>query len=343
MRLNGLTVLRFISALWVFLFHFNSRIPIDTPYLVERVISNGALAMPIFFMLSGFVLAYKYSSSYSGFSQFFRARVARIYPAYFLGLILSIPFLWSQINLDIATILYLIPIDTLLLQAWYPNLWAFWHHAGTWSISVEFFLYAAFPLFLTLKNLRNRNLIAICVFCILLASSYIPSFKLGVSVDMPFAVYYSIPMYSLPVFIIGVILAELHSRGFQGLAIAPVLLVVLLGFAGQFNVRYAALNLFTIPLIALTLLFAARPPSHQGLFRFSINRYTVYLGDISYAFFVYQIPLLLWLDQNLQTAKELPVYFVGLIMLSINLIVAAISHRWIEPWGRNLIIRYWKN
>lgn len=341
MKLDGLTVVRFFAAFWVFLFHFNLRLPLPLPTLIERIISNGALAMPVFFMLSGFVLAHSYRTKYITFNAFLLARVARIYPVYIVGVILSLPFFTSQYGFDSASLALLLPIDLLLLQAWYPNLWAFWHHAGTWSISVEFFLYASFPLLLGLSTLTNRGLILLCVASTLLAGSLIPSLGIIASLDVPFPVFYSIPMYSLPTFTIGIALAELHNRDFKGSAIAPFFLILLLGLAGHFNTRYALFNIATLPLIALTLLFAANPPQSHQLLRLSVNRMTVYLGEISYAFFVYQIPLMLFLDLKITDLRAYPVTSTCISFAAINLLMAALSHRWIEPTGSRWIRRHW--
>jgi peptidoglycan/LPS O-acetylase OafA/YrhL len=341
--LDGLTVVRFVAAFWVFLFHFDLRIPIEVPTPLERVISNGALAMPVFFMLSGFVLGHRYQEAYKGFGSFMRARVARIYPAYLVSIVAALPFALTQKGADLATVLFMIPVDLLVLQAWYPSLYSYWHHAGTWSISVEFFLYAAFPLLLPLARLPTRSLLYVCAGSTLLAASFVPSLRLGVATDMPFPVYYSVPMYSLPAFIIGVSLAELRRRGWGGWGAAPLLLGLVLGFGGDYNTRYAGLNLVTLPLIALSLLFAARLSSEGGWAgRLLLNRGAVYLGQISYAFFLFQLPLLMVLEYNLQAIRAHPGWAVFMVMLALNLTLAAISHRWVEPIGRQLVLRHWK-
>ncbi len=340
--LDGLTAVRFFAALWVFVFHFHLRIPFAAPYPVVRVIENGALAMPVFFMLSGLVLGYRYRDQYESFSLFFRARVARIYPAYVLGLLVCLPILqWTQ-GFDAATGLFLLPVDLLLLQAWYPNLWGFWHHVGTWSISVEFFLYASFPLLLNFKKLSTRTLATFCIACVLLAGSWIPSLNVSASTELPFAIFYAIPIYSLPTFAIGVALAEFYRRGVNAHGAAPVALLVVLAFAGQFNARYAGLNLVTLPLVAATLLFAAHYKGGPGVARLFINRYTVYLGDISYAFFVYQIPLVLTLEHYVGRVRTIPMWWVFGSMLALNLLLAVLSHHWLEPWGSRWVMRHWK-
>ena len=108
----------------------------------------------------------------------------------------------------------------------------------------------------------------------------------------------------------------------------------MLAVAGNYNTRYSGLNFIVLPLVALSLLFAAR---YRG--SVLVNRVSMYLGDISYAFFVYQIPLLLAFEHWIAVARAFPVLLVGAVMLAANLLLAALSHEWIEPWGRRLIVR----
>jgi hypothetical protein len=63
-NLDGLTAVRFYAALWVFLFHFSLRIPLHLQKYLARIVENGALAMPVFFLLSGLVLGYRYRDKY---------------------------------------------------------------------------------------------------------------------------------------------------------------------------------------------------------------------------------------------------------------------------------------
>ena len=125
----------------------------------------------------------------------------------------------------------------------------------------------------------------------------------------------------------------------MGYGSAPIALMVLLGIGGQFNSRYAGLNLLTLPLIALTLLFAAAYQSDRGIARIFINRGTIYLGDLSYAFFVYQIPIILALEHYIRIVNTLPVWLIAGLALAANLSLAAVSHHWLEPWGRRLIMK----
>lgn len=94
-ELRSFTGLRFLIALWVFLFHLQIRWPIvDRPFFVN-ILNQGAVGMSFFFMLSGFILSYSYQGSLIPRS-YIRARFARIYPIYIFAGLLALP--WLGIN-----------------------------------------------------------------------------------------------------------------------------------------------------------------------------------------------------------------------------------------------------
>jgi peptidoglycan/LPS O-acetylase OafA/YrhL len=51
-----LTSLRFFAALWVLLFHLRIHLGSQQPFVLERLLLAGPLAMTFFFVLSGFIL-----------------------------------------------------------------------------------------------------------------------------------------------------------------------------------------------------------------------------------------------------------------------------------------------
>ena len=91
--LRALTGLRGIAALWVFLFHaelLTADMTDGSFDFLKMVASAGYLGVDLFFVLSGFVIAYNYADlelhrSVSKFSDFLWKRLARIYPAHLLA------------------------------------------------------------------------------------------------------------------------------------------------------------------------------------------------------------------------------------------------------------------
>lgn len=98
-EIKALTGIRFFAAFYVFLFHLHGRVPISfLPWQAKEVVSQGAIGVNLFFMLSGFLLAFSHfkdfpaaqlrDSSYAG--KFLFKRFARIYPVYLVALLLSL-------------------------------------------------------------------------------------------------------------------------------------------------------------------------------------------------------------------------------------------------------------
>src|ERR1035437_982751 len=85
--LRALTSLRFFAAMYVVLFH-ESHNPghIVLFPLAARFVASGFTAVTLFFVLSGFILAYNYDRIRSR-REFWISRFARIYPVYFLSLL----------------------------------------------------------------------------------------------------------------------------------------------------------------------------------------------------------------------------------------------------------------
>jgi len=155
-RLEGLTSLRFLAALQVILFHLKvERIVSGGPWWYQNFAGIGYIGVNFFFVLSGFILVYIYAANDVNPGRFWKARFARVYPAYLLSLAVTAPFFfsalrhlslpffaWSERHLAFAAVLTL-----CLLQAWIPQSALTWNPV-CWSLSVEAFFYFLFPFLL---------------------------------------------------------------------------------------------------------------------------------------------------------------------------------------------------
>ena len=104
-----------------------------------------------FFVLSGFVMALGYASrAHFSVIDYWRARVARIAPLYFVARAPVVAAnLWVG-NLDItATVL-----SATFVHAWVPS-FALSLNFVAWSVSVEVLFYASFPALVWLINTRR--------------------------------------------------------------------------------------------------------------------------------------------------------------------------------------------
>lgn len=161
-RLEALTGLRYIAALSVLVAHMGHNLPAAL-YGDQLTILSG-IGMPLFFTLSGFLMAYNYSAP---FRERFRrtlwtyyvARVARIYPVYALCLLVSLGWMgcfFNELKDRPAEVAKCLAFQGTLTHSW-VHLPVFQDHytprtvcvaylGVSWSVSTEAFFYLVFPL-----------------------------------------------------------------------------------------------------------------------------------------------------------------------------------------------------
>jgi peptidoglycan/LPS O-acetylase OafA/YrhL len=165
LALPALTGIRFVAAFLVLAAHAATiiRFAGPEPFWHICVTQLSGIGMPLFFVLSGFVIHYNYfhlirSEPFRGTFNFFIARFARLYPMYLVILCLEL-FRGGYLDtLDYGSIVHLfkigLPSYLLLVQSWYYQIidqhsLIFTFPVGlqvTWSISTECFFYLCYPL-----------------------------------------------------------------------------------------------------------------------------------------------------------------------------------------------------
>ena len=144
-RFDALTGLRAFAASLVFLYH-NRKYWRDQihPELL-RLVNEFHIGVSIFFVLSGFLLAYSYGAtpakSLSAYRDYIIIRIARIFPLYWLILTAYyVDFRFGKMDFSILTYTLLHGFSSTL------NLEGI---AQAWSLSVEFSFYLLMPLLYT--------------------------------------------------------------------------------------------------------------------------------------------------------------------------------------------------
>jgi peptidoglycan/LPS O-acetylase OafA/YrhL len=180
-RLPALTSLRFFAAFHVLLFHTQAMGAVFGPIWFQRLSSIGYVGVSFFFVLSGFILVYTYAGKSVSSREFWRARFARVYPAYAFALLLTAPFFlftvqhYNEIKLpfmsfEVAHVKLASALEILLLQAWVPPAALSWNSVG-WSLSVEAFFYLLFPFLLVrYSRLSRRQLFVTMLVCWLVSN-----------------------------------------------------------------------------------------------------------------------------------------------------------------------------
>jgi peptidoglycan/LPS O-acetylase OafA/YrhL len=315
--LPALTGLRFCAAAHVVLFHARDSFLLGLPAGLSLFLSFGAYAVPLFFVLSGFVLTHGYlptnGSGQVDRRRFWVARFARLYPVYLVSLAMSLPFyvavlvkyMSPELSVPAAFGSVLVPV---LLQAWTPLTALLWN-GPAWSLSVEAAFYAAFPFLLPrLAGRSTRVLWVVLLGCLVMAAG--PQLAVRSAVEMPvsrtgsdalivnpiFWVLDYFPPLRLPFFVAGVVAALLwqrivrlpHSAWLAAGGIGAVVVSVGSIMAWPAFVDYVGSGLL-LPFFCL--LIVALAGGAGPLARLLSIRPIVLLGEASYATYLLHIPV----------------------------------------------------
>ncbi len=148
-RLPGVEGARGIAALSVLAFHVWLRGGGGLG-AGGTILSYGWLGVPLFFVLSGLLLYRPFAqaivpgSSLPSFRKYARARVLRIFPAYWLVLVCTVPFLDPRFADSARSWLTHGIEQVFLVQTWFSNDWT--GLAPAWTLVIEITFYAVLPL-----------------------------------------------------------------------------------------------------------------------------------------------------------------------------------------------------
>jgi peptidoglycan/LPS O-acetylase OafA/YrhL len=314
-ELPALTSLRFFAAFYVVLFHATPGLVHAT--LAKSVLGTGYVAVDLFFVLSGFVLAYKYTGDDGALvgtrRAFWAARVARVYPVYLLSLVIGAPLYLAALHegASLAATAGKAAVAgaaaLALVQGWYYRIATAWN-TPAWSLSVEAFLYLAFPFALPrLVAALRRRAGWIVVAALWAAAMALPLAHLvasggaaGIDTKSPLvAAVRLMPLFHLPAFLIGVVAGVLHLRR---RAPSPAWLPWLTaGAIGAALCAGAWLPYFMLQLGLLAPLFAAFLYAIAGargpVVRALGARPLTALGDASYALYLLHFPALRYAER----------------------------------------------
>jgi peptidoglycan/LPS O-acetylase OafA/YrhL len=296
MKTNQLTFTRFIAATAIVIYHAYSGIwPFHTPY-IHQFFDRSNLAVSYFFILSGFVMIIAYGAKNvtkikSG--DYYLNRFARIYPVYFIALVLTFIFQFSKRAFPV------IPFFSQLfvLQAWFPGL-SLKLNAPGWSISVEALFYLSFPLLFNFYRKYSFKLVLTTVLllwlttqillCYLLQCGFYHGFP---SKSHDFLFYF--PLMHINEFTIGNVagLFYLRLRNKQrNLDFAVIFIVAIMVICFSLVPRASFLHdgLAGIIFVPLILLLALNNGKISSVFS---NKYLLILGEASYTMYILQSPI----------------------------------------------------
>ena len=330
--LPALTGLRFIAAAVVVLFHLIAAIPRLADMPGARHVGIGYVGVSLFFVLSGFVLAYNYLTPGRGgvadVRSFLVARLARVYPVYLLGITIALPILARELLRDAPDRLLtegarITGLAVALLQAWVPDAACRLNCPG-WSLSAEALFYLAFPLLaIPLARCSVRALCGVLASAwgasLLAGTAYLVLRPDGVADATPFTrghwleVLRYNPVVRLPEFVAGVALGLLYLRrvavperahtgptgtrnrgaGLALLALSTLVLGVAVAPALPYPLVHTGLF---VPIFAALIYALALGGGPLGtLLR---TRPAQLLGEASYALYILHVPFYVWFKKG---------------------------------------------
>ena len=321
--------LRAIAVLSVFIFHLN---PTWLP--------GGFIGVDVFFVISGFLISSicldKIEKREFSFFDFYKSRIRRIVPAYFVVLFVT----------AIACFFIYIPYDLFLTKGAYisslaflsnvqlPNLYTYFGVASTenpflhtWTLAVEMQFYAYLPFLLFFIKSKKRLLIVISSITIILFV-YGTINVLGIHKN---AMYFSLLARS-PEFMIGVLASILYKK-WNGIkliqryswAINIISLVVLVFCFFRINEKSDFPGIFSaIPCLATAFLLLS-PKTFVSTIS---NKLFLFVGNISYSLYLWHWPVMAftryYYDVSTFSTKQI------LFVVSLSFMLAIISYFLVE-------------
>jgi peptidoglycan/LPS O-acetylase OafA/YrhL len=348
-EVKALTGLRGIAALYVVLFHANGLFAF--PAEIRPFIRHGYIAVDLFFILSGFVMAMTYGHmfkdgfSFSNFKRFLMLRLARIYPLYILVTLITalmITTVLSETYHFADDVMRALPSNIAMTHVWGL---AYGIVPQAWSISAEWAAYLLFPLGAALARWAPRRyalLGAAAAFGLLIYIAYGPywltlAHKFQGQINVVHSYAPGTTLRCLASFYLGLVAFRFRDQvpARAAAVLAPVAL-------GLLWFRSTDLSL----VVTFTLLIMALSYDTGPIARVLQTRIIYWLGVISFALYLVH-DLIQKIVFHSFPAWGIGTGIPGMAWLAISLAlclgVAALAHYGYEKpsrrWARNLIHR----
>lgn len=242
------TYLMGIAMIMVLVFHAFTWI-----YNPIGIINLGYVGVDIFLFLSGFGLSYSYEKK--TIIDFYKQRFIRIYPLYFISLIIVYLFTeWTFID-------FIYNITTL---GYYTN---YGNRRFDWYVESLFSLYFIFPFLYNISKFKLKSLlISIIIISLLLYFYKIPW-------------WYDCLISRLPIFIYGIMFRNLSNCSLRYSTIIGIILYLPFYFLAS---RFLAGSMLTIPIIYISIKLSNRINKRIYNFITILGKYSleVYLANV---------------------------------------------------------------
>ena len=300
---------------------------------------QGYIGVGFFFILSGFILSYSQKPEIrNNIRKFYVARFARIYPLHVITFCLVLFLLWIKDNpIDIKIAV----INLFLLQSFIPvSEYHFSINTPSWSISNEMFFYLLFPF--VVQFAISKSVKCKLVFLFLLTILYLLTLTLT-SGNLQHYFAYVAPFYRFIEFYIGMLLYSFWKDNpldsLERESSAKIIFTLLELFAVVFLMCFV---LFSYKITwVLTLSFYYWLPMGLLIFVFAYSkgyisdiiskRFFVYLGEISFAFYLFHVPVIGFINPVLKHLNFTSCWEIKLLIFLLAIVlISFISYEYVE-------------
>ena len=339
--LKALTSLRFFAAMHVVIYHLSAGHTFSQARPVGRFVGSGYTGVSLFFILSGFILAYNYREGLDK-REFWISRFARVYPVYLVALLLGVAYAFAPASRSEEHHLWLrLGLTATLLQSWYQPFAETFNGPG-WTLSVEALFYGVFPFALGwVRHLHTGLFRGLCAMYVAALSVPLAWSYLAPGSEWPIAVAHFVtwsrlPPMHLPLFLIGVWMGiGFRARGAQeqtrwALVLGGVGSMVLLCLAPTQLQEPARRGLLAMSYGAL--IYGLASVRHGWL----TNRWMVLGGEISYSIYILQMPVM---RTVLGVTRRLGLGYYGGVGAAVATLIplSFLAYRFVELPARLLI------
>ncbi len=359
-KLSSLTGARFIAALMVLLHHGLTEFPVVKSAFGWAPLNSG---VGFFFILSGFILAYAHPQipSFTSALEFWVKRFARIWPVHIAVLLLLVAVVGNKASGGTFQTPGALAANILLLQTWFNDFrYVFSYNSVSWSISVEAFFYAMFPVLIYRAEKTWPLKLAICCAIIVLTCLFYQEQKsmglIGDNASIPaWAMIQFNPLARLLEFMTGItafVLWKKHLRTLRlNFSTWVIIELAILGVAagiwvamhsmpvrmlGEFGRGwFYQVGMVIVPaLLILTLLATSRGPLAMLLG----SRPFVFLGEISFSLYMVHQVVLRWYQSDRSVFADAPSHSALVFYITASLLGAFLLWRFVEVPCRQQII-----
>ncbi|MFD0896641.1 acyltransferase family protein [Loigolactobacillus binensis] len=344
--ITGIDGLRAIAVIGVILYH-----------LMPFSIPGGFLGVVIFLVLTGYLITDLLvqewdQNGHVALWSFYRRRLARLYPALVTMLFSTAAYMTLFQRQLLAQLRGILWSNLLYVYNWWQiahgqSYFARFAHNESpfthlWTLSIEGQLYLVWPILIIslLVFTKHRHQIANILFglglisALLMAILYVPGHDpsrvyYGTDTRL-FAVLFGAALALVwPSTILKPSIGRPQRRLLNGIGVVTLVITILMYFKidAQSTFLYrGGMVLFTIAVVLLTAVVV-----HPGA---SVNRWLTnplftWIGKRSYGIYLYQFPVMIFYENQVQNIAHLP-WLHNLIQIGLILIISELSYRFIE-------------